>query len=137
MQVVRRGHIGVYESNYAGVCNKEQPSPFGASMMFGRVARPECKSSSSRAGAGFFLPARYSNAPLPKTQPTVILPKPTSGKVSAGYQVRFRRRVLGAPENCMQRLTHFQPAIVVYESLLPESIHEQIDAWARGPDHFH
>jgi hypothetical protein len=52
-----------------------------------------------------------------------------SGKVPVGT-------VLAAPQNFSQRLVYFQSPIVVYESLLPESIHEQIDARARRPDHF-
>jgi hypothetical protein len=31
---------------------------------------------------------------------------------------------------------HFQSAIVVYISLPPELIHEEIDSWARGANHF-
>ena len=42
---------------------------------------------------------------------------------------------LVAPEGFPQRLVHFQSAIVVYETALPESIHEKIDSWARGPNH--
>jgi hypothetical protein len=45
-------------------------------------------------------------------------------------------RFLGEPQNFPQRLVHFQAPIVIYESLLSESIHEQIDSWARGANHF-
>ena len=34
-----------------------------------------------------------------------------------------------------QQKSSRQPFLAVYESLLPESIHEQIDSRARGPDH--
>jgi hypothetical protein len=39
-------------------------------------------------------------------------------------------------ENFPQRLVHFQASIVVDETLLSELIHEEIDSWARGANHF-
>jgi hypothetical protein len=39
-------------------------------------------------------------------------------------------------QNFPQGLTNFESAIVVNVPLLPETIHEDIDPRARGPDHF-
>jgi hypothetical protein len=44
--------------------------------------------------------------------------------------------LLAGSENLTQRLMHFQSAIVIYISLPPELIHEEIDSWARGANHF-
>jgi len=43
--------------------------------------------------------------------------------------------LLVAPQDFVQRLAHFQSPIVVDKSLLSESIHEQVDSWARRTDH--
>jgi len=45
-------------------------------------------------------------------------------------------RLLMVPQNLSQRLAHFQATVVVNVSLFPEAVHEQIDSWTRGSDHF-
>jgi hypothetical protein len=40
-----------------------------------------------------------------------------------------------APQDFLQGLVYFYSTVVVNESLLPESVHEQIDPRARGADH--
>ena len=74
--------------------------------------------------------ARSGNQELPILDPR--LSTCSSGGIRA---IRGDYCLLAAPQNFPQRLVHFQSAIVVYESLLPESIHEQIDSRARGADH--